>query len=354
MPSAQRQEREIRNDRDTAVEVILEPWGMVIEIPPRSFVRVVAASPQAGELEVIEGDEQIAVYAWDGAIISAFDARGNCLYETDVTFPPLPKGMSVRQFTDLMFGQVSVAEKAPLESKPAVDDAPAAPGAPAIVRPIAPALFDEMNVVKYVMLDARHRPTGACKHTILGKGALPPVAALLICKEPEGYYLNYCDTGWNPMTDTWHETLADAVEMAESEYTGAAATLLDWKDASAPVEDRLPVLEQVAGSDLPSLFSDHGLVVVFFRADWTIHSRYLETTLRSLLPEFNDKITFRVADLTDDSDQEITKLAQRVPVLNVPALACFIDGTVIEVMIGVRSADQLRSKFAEWMARDAQ
>ena len=33
-----------------------------------------------------------------------------------------------------------------------------------------------------------------------------------------------CDPAWNTVTDTWHETLEDALEQAEFEYEGVAET----------------------------------------------------------------------------------------------------------------------------------
>ena len=53
-----------------------------------------------------------------------------------------------------------------------------------------------------------------------------PVAGLAICRYPgdTGYYLFYCDSEWEPITDTWHQSLEDAEHQAEFEYQGAAQT----------------------------------------------------------------------------------------------------------------------------------
>lgn len=37
-------------------------------------------------------------------------------------------------------------------------------------------------------------------------------------------YLFYCDADWTTVTDTWHATLAGALDQAELEYTGVSAT----------------------------------------------------------------------------------------------------------------------------------
>lgn len=89
----------------------------------------------------------------------------------------------------------------------------------------APNTIDAAQVLYSSPLDARHRPTGACRHTVAGH-VPPPFAALAICQYPgdTGYYLFYCDEHWTPVTDTWHATPADAMHQAESEYEGVSST----------------------------------------------------------------------------------------------------------------------------------
>jgi hypothetical protein len=45
---------------------------------------------------------------------------------------------------------------------------------------------------------------------------------IAICqyKLNEGYYLFYCDRKWKEFADTWHETIEDAQDQAECDYTG--------------------------------------------------------------------------------------------------------------------------------------
>jgi hypothetical protein len=49
---------------------------------------------------------------------------------------------------------------------------------------------------------------------------------LAICQYDgeSAYYLFGCDTEWNAVTDTWHETLGDALHQAELEYEGVSGT----------------------------------------------------------------------------------------------------------------------------------
>jgi len=80
-------------------------------------------------------------------------------------------------------------------------------------------------LVRWSVIDGRHRPTGNCRQIVAGilQG---PAAGLAICRYEgeEAYYLFGCDTEWNTITDTWHETLEDALEQAEFEYEGISET----------------------------------------------------------------------------------------------------------------------------------
>jgi hypothetical protein len=54
-----------------------------------------------------------------------------------------------------------------------------------------------------------------------GRHILQPVAGYAICQiEAGGYYLFACDSQWNEFADTWHEEIDDAIDQAESKYTG--------------------------------------------------------------------------------------------------------------------------------------
>jgi hypothetical protein len=50
---------------------------------------------------------------------------------------------------------------------------------------------------------------------------------LAICsyEGSDGYYLFYCDSSWESVTDTYHDTIADAKDQAEFEYSN---TENDW------------------------------------------------------------------------------------------------------------------------------
>jgi len=79
-----------------------------------------------------------------------------------------------------------------------------------------------VEVVLFSPIDFRHQPTGKCWHT----GVHGKIAGLAICKQAgeTGYYLFGCNYDWNPITDTWHESVAEAKAQAEFEYEGVSAT----------------------------------------------------------------------------------------------------------------------------------
>ena len=82
-------------------------------------------------------------------------------------------------------------------------------------------------IYREIDLGQKHKPTGKTKH-YRGAGELPKPAHLKIVRysgDP-GYLLLYLDKDGNEMTDTYHETLEDALEQANWEF-GIEAE--EWK-----------------------------------------------------------------------------------------------------------------------------
>ncbi len=88
-----------------------------------------------------------------------------------------------------------------------------------------PPQLGNAHVICYTTLDERHTPTGTCHHTIGGQ-AMPPANSLAICqyRRDSGFYLFYCDSNWTVMTDTYYDSLEDALDQAEFEYSGVTTT----------------------------------------------------------------------------------------------------------------------------------
>lgn len=85
------------------------------------------------------------------------------------------------------------------------------------------------KVICFTVIDERHQPTGNCKQ-IVGGVLQEPAAGLAICQYEgeECFYLFGCDSAWQTITDTWHETLEDARNQAEFEYRSVSQT---WQTA---------------------------------------------------------------------------------------------------------------------------
>jgi hypothetical protein len=97
-----------------------------------------------------------------------------------------------------------------------------------------PVEIDGRKVLRFAVIDDDVRPTGATTHThgrfvngeVVPGPPMEPFAALaIIPSEDEGVYLLYLDHNWEEGTDTWHQTLDDAIRQAEFEYEGMAAKL---------------------------------------------------------------------------------------------------------------------------------
>ncbi len=90
-----------------------------------------------------------------------------------------------------------------------------------------PGKLDDAEILFWTILDHRHKSTGETKHFINGSYQTD-FHGLVIAKyeEEEGTYLFYCDSDWNVLTDTYHESIEAAKEQAEFEFQGAKGT---WK-----------------------------------------------------------------------------------------------------------------------------
>lgn len=74
-------------------------------------------------------------------------------------------------------------------------------------------------VLRQATLTARHKPTGNTRHYDVS-GPLPAPRALRIASYPgdAGYYLLYLDEAGRELTDTYHESMEDALAQAEWEF----------------------------------------------------------------------------------------------------------------------------------------
>jgi hypothetical protein len=97
---------------------------------------------------------------------------------------------------------------------------------------LPPRILDGSQVVCFARLGPDSLPTGRTKH-IVGGLESPQFQGLVIIEQTDRgpYHLLYCDQDWNPITDTWHQTLDSAKAQAEFEYQG-----ISQKWATLPAE----------------------------------------------------------------------------------------------------------------------
>ena len=79
--------------------------------------------------------------------------------------------------------------------------------------------MNDWKVLRRVVLADRHQPTGRTVHRH-GTNVLPTPSELRIVQIPgdAGFYLFYCNSEGNELTDTYHETLGGALEQARWEF----------------------------------------------------------------------------------------------------------------------------------------
>ncbi|WP_165074920.1 hypothetical protein [Paludisphaera rhizosphaerae] len=89
----------------------------------------------------------------------------------------------------------------------------------------APEFTDGEKVILFTSIDRRHRPTGNCRQVVAGV-LQGPAAGLMICQYEgeKGYYLFGCDANWCAITDTYHQSIEEAMSQAEFEYEGVTET----------------------------------------------------------------------------------------------------------------------------------
>jgi hypothetical protein len=93
---------------------------------------------------------------------------------------------------------------------------------------VVPEELDGAKVLKYAIVSDDAEPTGATRHVAAGT-ELGPAAALAIARYDgrEGFYLFYLDDDGTVATDTFHDSVEEALGQAAFEYVG-----LRWSDVA--------------------------------------------------------------------------------------------------------------------------
>lgn len=94
------------NRREVSIELLMEPWGMPLNIAPRSSFEIVVHGPD-GTLEVdLEDSDRLVVHVWSGCRVVVL-AEGDEIYST-LEGPPVPgtpAGTSVRDLLGVVLGR---------------------------------------------------------------------------------------------------------------------------------------------------------------------------------------------------------------------------------------------------------
>jgi hypothetical protein len=101
----------------------------------------------------------------------------------------------------------------------------------------APKILDSAVVLRYALVTDDVRPTSNTRHLrgalpidgeLAGGELIPPAKALAIVRYPgeDNVYLFGIDDNGQGQSDTWHETVEDALAQAEYEYEGLVWTSL--------------------------------------------------------------------------------------------------------------------------------
>jgi hypothetical protein len=93
-----------------------------------------------------------------------------------------------------------------------------------------PSTLGRTRVICFSPIHERHRCTGRPFVNFCGRLAV--IAGLAVCQAgPDSFFLFGCDSDWNPIWDTWHQTLEDARGAGEEEYQGISQT---WERLAEP------------------------------------------------------------------------------------------------------------------------
>ena len=91
-----------------------------------------------------------------------------------------------------------------------------------------PPQIDGAQLISYLVLSNINHRTGNTEH-IVGGTPIENFHGLAICQyqNDNWFYLFYCDSSWEAITDTYHASILNAKEQAEFEYTNTANAWLD-------------------------------------------------------------------------------------------------------------------------------
>ena len=97
---------------------------------------------------------------------------------------------------------------------------------------------------------------------------------------------------------------------------------------------------EITDSNIDTFLMEDKPLVIDFGAEWCAPCRILAPIIEELAEEYKDRIDVGTCDVEDNN-----ALATRYTIRNVPTLLFVRGGEIVELHVGMASAETLRSKF---------
>jgi hypothetical protein len=111
-------------------------------------------------------------------------------------------------------------------------------------------------------------------------------------------------------------------------------------DLPRPITGWTPSTPPVSGETLPALLQQHRAVVVHFWAEWNGYDPVVDRNLQALQPAFEGRAYFCSCNM---DPRENWELCRSCDVLNIPTLACFVEGERRRNLVGCLEPDRLEA-----------
>jgi len=103
---------------------------------------------------------------------------------------------------------------------------------------------------------------------------------------------------------------------------------------------------KVLPDEFGEVIAGHSVAVFHFYASWNRHDVTMNQMLSEIADAYKDQIFIGSID-TDDPEN--WKRCKELRILNLPAIAAFVNSQHFETVIGLRSKESLNSKVQTWL-----
>lgn len=106
-----------------------------------------------------------------------------------------------------------------------------------------------------------------------------------------------------------------------------------------------PSTTKVLPDEFNEVLAGHNVAVFHFYASWNEYDVTMDQMLCEIADTYKDRIFIGSID-TDD--QENLERCKELRILNLPAIATFVNGQHVETVIGLLSQESLNTKVEKW------